>query len=87
MTATVIVFFHAVITVGNESVFSKTEKYPPTIFHIPITRQVTGEKILKQHRNATAITYRITPLTPRAEKEKQKSKRKNQRKVKDKEKS
>ena len=43
MTATVIVFFHAVITVGNESVFSKTEKYPPTIFRNPNIRQLTDK--------------------------------------------
>ena len=35
MTAAVIVFFHTVITVENESVFPKAEKYPPIIFHIP----------------------------------------------------
>lgn len=33
MTATVIAFFHAIITVGNESVFPKAEKYLPRIFH------------------------------------------------------
>ena len=60
MTMTVIVFFRAVITVENENVFPKAEKYPPIIFHIPTTRQLTGEKILKQHRNATAIIYRTT---------------------------
>ena len=51
MTATVIVFFHAVITVGNESVFSKAEKYPPTIFRNPNIRQLTD----KNQKTATFI--------------------------------
>jgi len=33
MAATAIVFFYAIITVGNESVFPKAEKYLPTIFY------------------------------------------------------
>jgi hypothetical protein len=37
MTVTVIVFFHAVITVGNETIFPKAEKYPSIIFHNPST--------------------------------------------------
>jgi len=49
MTVVVIVFFHAVIIVGNETVFPKAEKYPLIIFHNPSTRQLTGEKILKLH--------------------------------------
>ena len=52
MTVTVIVFFHAVITVGNESVFPKAEKYPPTIFRNPNIRQLTG----KNQKTATFIS-------------------------------
>lgn len=57
MTVTVIVFFHAVITVGNERVFPKAEKYSPTLFQNPNILQLTRRKILKQHQNATAITH------------------------------
>ena len=40
---TVVVFFHAVITVRNESVFFKAEKYPLTIFRNPNIRLLTGK--------------------------------------------
>ena len=43
MTKSVIVFFHAVVTVGNESVFPKAEKYTTTIFRNPNIRQLTGK--------------------------------------------
>ena len=43
MTEMVIVFFHAVITVGNESVFLKAEKYPTTIFRNPNILQLTDK--------------------------------------------
>jgi len=40
MTATVIAFFHAVITVRNELLFAQAEKYPTTVFRNPISRQL-----------------------------------------------
>ncbi len=52
MTATVIVFFHAVITIGNESVFPKAEQYLPTIFRNPNIRQLTS----KNQKTATFIS-------------------------------
>ena len=51
MTVTVVVFFHAVITVRNESVFFKAEKYPLTIFRNPNIRLLTGK--IKKH-----VSYR-----------------------------
>ena len=60
MTVTVIVFFHVVIIVENESVFPKAEKYSPTLFQNTNILQLTSRKILKQHRNATAITHHTT---------------------------
>ena len=49
---TVVVFFHAVITVRNESVFFKAEKYPLPIFRNPNIRQLTG----KNQKTATFIS-------------------------------
>ena len=81
MTATVIVFFHAIITVGNKPLFPQAEKYPTTISRKPKPRQLTSEKILKQHRNATAITYHTTP--PFANGQSKEKKRKRDRKAKE----
>ena len=36
-------FFHVVITVRNKPLFPQAEKYPTTILHNPISRQVTKE--------------------------------------------
>ena len=52
MTEAVIVFFHAVIIVGNESVFPKAEKYPTTIFRNPNIRQLTD----KNQKTSTFIS-------------------------------
>ena len=43
MTVSVIVFFHAVITVRNKPLFPQVKKYPTTILRNPISRQVTKE--------------------------------------------
>lgn len=56
MTVTVIVFFHAVITVGNETILPKAEKYPPTIIHKANIRNLTGEN----HELEPKTTYFIS---------------------------
>ena len=93
MTATVIVFFYAAITVGNETDFWQAGKYPLLTMHVQNVQQLAGEKILKRHtKRATTDTHIFicpTSLSRSQQaggKEKQKSKRKNQRKVKEKEK-
>ena len=53
MTITVIVFFDTVINVVNEPVSPQAKKYPPTIFHNPNTRQLTG-------KNCKSSNFRCT---------------------------
>jgi hypothetical protein len=62
MTVTVIVFFHAVITVRNEPIFPQVEKYQTTIFRNPISRQLTEEK----HISAPKPINHINPYHRRA---------------------
>ncbi len=86
---TVIVFFHTVTTVANETDLWQAGKYPPPTMPVQNARQLTGEKILKPPKTAMTDTYTLSahsPIPTDRGKEKQKSKRKNQRKVKDKEK-
>ena len=62
---TVIVFFHAIITVRNELIFPQVEKYPTTVFLNSISRQLTEENhisapkpinhINQYHRRAKTI--------------------------------
>lgn len=74
----VIVFFHAVITVENETIFPKAEKYPFTISCNQKRRQLTGEKILKQYRNAVAVI--IAPSHPSTGRERETEKQKKEAK-------
>ena len=62
MTVTVIVFFHAVITIKNELLFLQVKKYPTTVFRNPISRQLTEEK----HISAPKPINHINPYHRRA---------------------
>ncbi len=62
MTVTLIVFFHAVITVRNEPFFPQVEKYPTTVLRNPISRQLTKEN----HISAPKPINHINPYHRRA---------------------
>lgn len=51
MIATVIVFFHAIITVGNESIFLQVKKYTHIVSCNLNFRQLTDEKFLTSIKN------------------------------------
>ncbi len=55
-------FFHVVITVRNKPLFPQAEKYPTTILHNPISRQVTKEN----HISAPKPINHINPYHRRA---------------------
>ena len=60
MTVTVIVFFHAVITVGNELLFPQVEKYLSMIFRNPISRQLTEENHISAPKPTNHINQSIS---------------------------
>jgi len=60
MTVTVIVFFHAVITIENELLFLQVKKYPTTVFRNPISRQLTEENHISAPKPTNHINQSIS---------------------------